>query len=86
MVYRISEHKGIVEIWSSGIPICEFLWSEEMVDACIFLMESVNFSDVNSQPLSLTISTQPETRNTHINIGTEKEISIPIWLFLLSKP
>ena len=51
----------------------EFLWSEEMADACVFLMENVNFSDVISQPQS---QPQPEIRNTHINIGTGKEISI----------
>lgn len=60
---------AIVEIWGSGKPMREFLWSEEMADACVFLMENVNFSDVISQP-------QAEVRNTHINIGTGKEISI----------
>jgi GDP-L-fucose synthase len=58
-----------VEIWGSGSPMREFLWSEEMADACVFLMENVDFSDLIPQP-------QPEIRNTHINIGTGKEISI----------
>jgi GDP-L-fucose synthase len=57
-----------VEIWGSGSPLREFLWSEEMADACVFLMENVNFNDLISQ--------QPEIRNTHINIGTGKEVSI----------
>ncbi len=61
--------KASVEIWGSGKPMREFLWSEEMADACIFLLENVNFSDVISP-------TQSEIRNTHINIGTGKEISI----------
>ena len=80
-----------VEIWGSGSPLREFLWSEEMADACIFVMENVDFKDiVNTQTLkhsinhsdakslspSLSSSPVKETRNTHINIGTGKEISI----------
>ena len=70
-----------VEIWGSGAPMHEFLWSEDLADACVFLMENIDFSDVSSSPLSkgekggLTIPNL-ETRNTHINIGTGKEISI----------
>jgi len=63
-----SSRSIVVEIWGSGKPFREFLWSEEMADACVFVMENVNFSDV--------IPKKPETRNTHINIGTGKEISI----------
>lgn len=62
-----------VEIWGSGTPLREFLWSEEMADACVFLMENIDFSDLTSQPEP---QPQPELRNTHINIGTGKEISI----------
>ena len=57
-----------VEVWGTGFPMREFLWSEEMADACVFVMENVDFKDV-------TPKTQ-EIRNTHINIGTGKEISI----------
>ena len=46
----------------------EFLWSEEMADACVFIMENVNFDDLKSE--------MSEVRNCHINIGTGKEISI----------
>jgi len=65
---------GSVEIWGSGAPMREFLWSEEMADACVFVMENVDFSDVRPQPTAQ--SPKPEVRNTHINIGTGKEISI----------
>ena len=33
-----------VEIWGSGKPLREFLWSEEMADACVYIMERVDFS------------------------------------------
>jgi GDP-L-fucose synthase len=44
-------------------------------------MENVNFNDLIPQPAALSLSKgqpqpQPEIRNTHINIGTGKEISI----------
>uniref|UniRef100_UPI004048EFAA GDP-L-fucose synthase family protein n=1 Tax=Gelidibacter sp. TaxID=2018083 RepID=UPI004048EFAA len=57
-----------VEIWGSGNPKREFLWSEDMADACVFLMENRNFKDTHNN--------ENEIRNTHVNIGTGKEISI----------
>lgn len=56
-------------LWGSGKPMREFLWSEDMADACVFLLENRNFDDVKS-------TSGDEIRNTHINIGTGKEISI----------
>lgn len=58
----------LVEIWGSGKPMREFLWSEDMADACVFLMENRDFSDCTT--------TKNEIRNTHINIGTGSDISI----------
>ncbi len=56
-----------VEIWGSGKPRREFLWSEDMADACVFIMENRDFKDI--------IDSQ-EVRNTHINIGAGEDISI----------
>jgi GDP-L-fucose synthase len=61
--------KGEIEIWGSGNPKREFLWSEDMADACIFLLENRDFNDTLS-------AEQTEVRNTHINIGTGVDISI----------
>lgn len=61
-----------VELWGTGAPFREFLWSEEMADACVFCMENVNFTDLVSE---IRINSK-EIRNTHINIGTGKEITI----------
>lgn len=57
-----------VEIWGSGKPRREFLYSEDMADACVFVMENVDFKDA--------IRNKKEIRNTHINIGTGEDISI----------
>ena len=61
--------KGEIEIWGSGNPKREFLWSEDMADACVFLLENRDFNDMFS-------AEQKEVRNTHINIGTGIDISI----------
>lgn len=65
--YGITE--GQVEIWGTGTPLREFLWSEDMADACVYVMERVRFED-------LTAGMKHEIRNTHINIGTGKELTI----------
>jgi GDP-L-fucose synthase len=57
-----------VEIWGSGKPRREFMYNEDMADACIYLMENRDFKD--------TFSATNEIRNTHINIGTGEDISI----------
>lgn len=58
-----------VEIWGTGKPKREFLWSEDMADACVFIMESRDFEDTYAEG-------QKEIRNTHINIGTGRDVSI----------
>jgi GDP-L-fucose synthase len=58
-----------IEIWGSGKPRREFLWSLDMADACVFLMESRDFKDTYD-------NSSNEIRNTHINIGTGIDISI----------
>ncbi len=82
--YGIKKHpssdlnKVQIEIWGSGKPMREFLWSEDMADACVFLMENRDFKDIlGSQHLMLgTDEFSNEVRNTHINIGTGIDISI----------
>ena len=63
----IGVDNGVVNIWGSGKPMREFMWSEDMANACIHIMQSVDFSDLIHSD---------EIRNTHINIGTGEEISI----------
>lgn len=67
-----------VEIWGSGKPMREFLWSEDMADACVFIMENRNFKDTYSND-------KQEIRNTHINIGTGEDISIKDLALVIQK-
>lgn len=60
---------GRLYLWGTGKPLREFLWSEDMADACVFLMENVDFKDTYDPA-------EHEVRNCHINIGTGLETSI----------
>ena len=64
--YGVFENR--VELWGTGKPMREFLWSEDMADACVFVMQNINFNEL--------VGSKSEIRNTHINIGTGKDISI----------
>lgn len=57
-----------LDLWGTGKPMREFLWSEDMAEACVFLMENIDFDDLKND--------KQEIRNCHINIGSGKEISI----------
>lgn len=57
-----------LELWGSGRPMREFLWSEDMADASVYVLLNVSFADVAKG--------MTEARNTHINVGTGKELSI----------
>lgn len=58
-----------VELWGSGAPLREFLWSEDMADASVHILLHTNFTDLYAED-------SKEIRNCHINIGTGKEITI----------
>jgi len=66
-----------VVLWGTGKPMREFLWSEDMADSCLFLMENTNFKDLTSD--------KEEIRNTHINIGTGTDLSIKDLSILIAK-
>jgi len=74
---KISKAKS-VEIWGSGNPRREFLYSEDMADACVYIMENRDFKDTYD-------SEDKEIRNTHINIGTGEDISIKELALLIKK-
>ena len=67
-----------IEIWGTGLPRREFLWSEDMADACVYLMENIDFKEIVDSQCSTHHSplTTNEVRNTHINIGTGIDVSI----------
>lgn len=65
-----------VEIWGSGQPMREFLWSEDMADACTFLMESYDFKSENKSQEGTWDWGSRQPLVPFLNIGTGEEISI----------
>jgi GDP-L-fucose synthase len=58
-----------VTLWGTGKPLREFLWSEEMADASVYVLEHVDFKDTYAPGTK-------DIRNCHINVGTGKELTI----------
>lgn len=61
-------HATHLDLWGSGRPLREFLWSEDMADASVHVLLNVSFDDLRGSG--------PEVRNTHINVGTGLELTI----------
>ncbi|HRG62174.1 MAG TPA: GDP-L-fucose synthase [Burkholderiales bacterium] len=77
--YGISKTNQIttLKLWGSGTPCREFLHVDDMADACLFVMNNVNFNDL--------IKDKKEIRNTHINIGTGEDLTIKELAFLIKE-
>ncbi|AJC90214.1 GDP-L-fucose synthase family protein [Campylobacter subantarcticus] len=74
--FGITENE--VEIWGTGNARREFLHANDMADACIYVMQNVNFNDLYNSECG-------EIRNTHINIGSGKDIVIKDLVSLVNK-
>lgn len=66
----VSSEKSQITVtaWGTGTPLREFMYSGDMADATVYIMEKVSFKDLKGEG--------NEVRNTHINIGTGEEITI----------
>ncbi len=53
-------HAKSVTVWGTGKPLREFLFSQDLANACVFLMQKKNASDIAP----------------FINVGTGREVSI----------
>jgi len=64
-----------ITLWGSGNPYREFLYVDDLAEACVFIMKNVNLTDINAlSPAPRAL--RPEPKNTHINIGTGKDLTI----------
>jgi len=57
-----------IALWGTGKPRREFLHADDMADACVYLMQNIDFNDVKGL--------NNEIKNTHINIGCGEDQSI----------
>jgi len=59
-----------IRLWGSGTPRREFLHSDDLAEAVVFVMQNISFSDIVKE------RGLKEVRNTHINIGSGTDLSI----------
>jgi GDP-L-fucose synthase len=59
-----------ITLWGTGKPRREFLHSNDMADACVYIMQNINFNDL------FKYANSREIKNTHINIGTGRDLTI----------
>jgi len=57
-----------LSLWGTGKPRREFLHTEDMSDASVYLLENIDFSDLTKD--------MKEIKNTHVNIGCGEDLSI----------
>ncbi len=58
-----------VEIWGDGTPTREFLHSDDLASAVVYIMENIDFEN-------LVDNSKIEIQNTHLNIGPNENITI----------
>jgi GDP-L-fucose synthase len=58
-----------VVCWGTGTPLREFLYSDDLAEACVFLVENANYKDMAFTDASGTVQ-------SHINVGSGKEATI----------
>ena len=61
-----------VKCWGSGKPLREFLYVDDLADACIFVLENIN-------------QREKKIKNNWLNVGSEFEISIKDLAIKISK-
>lgn len=68
----LREQKPIVTVWGTGTPRREFMYSDDMADACIFLM---NLPDAQFQPLLAADRSDGIPPVVNIGVGTDMTIA-----------
>ena len=56
-------------LWGSGTPKREFLYSDDLAEACVFLVENANYNE-------MAFTDESGTVQSHINVGSGKEATI----------
>jgi GDP-L-fucose synthase len=73
MIRRFHEAKeqGVEKVvcWGSGSPLREFLYSDDLAEACVFLLENTEYKDMAFVDVDGTVQ-------SHINVGSGVEVTI----------
>jgi GDP-L-fucose synthase len=66
----LTSEQGVrLALWGSGTPLREFLYSDDLAEACVFLVENADYKD-------MAFTDESGTVHAHINIGSGKEATI----------
>ena len=60
--------KVTINLWGTGSPYREFLYVDDLAAACVYVLQNVDFKDLVTEGKPVI--------NTHINIGTGKDLRI----------
>jgi GDP-L-fucose synthase len=72
---KIGKTNVAVTIWGTGTPLREFMNSQDMAEACVYVIENVDVDDIIS--IHKSGISDPDYHPPHfLNIGTGEEISI----------
>ncbi len=65
-----SSDRGVrLACWGSGTPKREFLYSDDLAEACVFLLENATYE-------AMAFEDESGTVQSHINVGSGREVSI----------
>lgn len=64
-----SQPQTALVCWGSGSPLREFLYSDDLAEACVFLLENIDYQDMAFEDESGTVQ-------AHVNVGSGREITI----------
>ncbi len=72
---KSGKKKAAVTIWGTGTPMREFMNSQDMAEACVFVMENIDVKDITA--IHTPKNPDPDYHAPHfINIGTGEELTI----------
>jgi GDP-L-fucose synthase len=82
-----------ITLWGTGSPYREFLYVDDLADACVFVMLNINFSDLKTnRSENSALSSEPlaihhigDIKNNHMNIGTGKDLTIKDLAIMISR-
>jgi len=82
--HKAGRKKVIVKVWGTGNPLREFMNSQDMAEACVYILENIDVRDIIGYHLSVNKSHDYHPPH-FINIGTGEEISIKEVAFKLKE-
>lgn len=81
---RKEDGKVFIQFWGTGSPKREFLHSDDLADAVIYIFENIDFEEL-VEDKSLFEQEVKNIKNTHINIGRGTDVTIKELIGMIKK-